>query len=130
MEVKMLNKHKDDIEDDTRKLLYTMKIALNMLIHANVQYATVIGFLVDGIYCGKCTISTMYAKNICEVFTMNLEHEAIYIPKSIGQFKLPRDRLDIPALLLALGPLIAVKASVSSIIHVVCLYFFSVKCDF
>ncbi|GJJ74361.1 hypothetical protein EMPS_06719 [Entomortierella parvispora] len=40
---------------------------------------------------------------------MSLEHEAIYIPKSLGRFKLPQDRLDLTTLLLALGPLTAVK---------------------
>ncbi|KAG0197347.1 hypothetical protein BGX33_000727 [Mortierella sp. NVP41] len=95
MEVKKPNMTMDDIEDDARKLPCMMKIALNMLIHGNVQDATVVGFLVN--------------ENICEVFTMNLEHEAVYIPKSLGRFKLPQDRLDIPALLLSLGPLTAAK---------------------
>ncbi|KAF9583968.1 hypothetical protein BGW38_007986 [Lunasporangiospora selenospora] len=53
------------------------------------------------------------AENICEVLTMNLEHEAINIPKSLGRFKLPQDRLDIPALLLAIGPLTTAKVSVA-----------------
>jgi len=58
-----------------------------------------------------------YLENICEVFTMNLEHEAIYIPKSLGRFKLPQDRLDLAALLLAVGPLVTVKVSAHSIIQ-------------
>ncbi|KAF9140439.1 hypothetical protein BG015_001662 [Linnemannia schmuckeri] len=95
MEVKKPNMTMDDIEDDARKLPCMMKIALNLLIHGNVQDATVLGFLVN--------------ENICEVLTMNLEHEAVYIPKCLGRFKLPQDRLDIPALLLSLGPLTAAK---------------------
>ncbi|KAG9070862.1 hypothetical protein KI688_008403 [Linnemannia hyalina] len=71
-------------------------------LHGNVQDATVVGFLVN--------------ESICEVLTMNLEHEAIYIPKSVGRFKLPQDRLDISALLLALGPLTAAKNIASSMV--------------
>ncbi|GJJ79274.1 hypothetical protein EMPS_11635 [Entomortierella parvispora] len=100
MEVKKPNMTIADIEDDTRKLPCMMKIALNMLIHRNVKDPTVLGFLVN--------------ENICEVFTLNLEHEAIYIPKSLGRFKLPQNRLDIPALLLALGPLAAAKKIAST----------------
>ncbi|KAG0061979.1 hypothetical protein BGZ89_011016, partial [Linnemannia elongata] len=102
MEVKKPNATMDDIEDDVRKLPCMMKIALNMLIHGNVQNATVVGFLVN--------------ENICEVFAMNLEHEAIYIPKSLGRFKLPQDRLDITSLLLALGPLTAAKNIASNMV--------------
>ncbi|KAG0230141.1 hypothetical protein BGW42_001128 [Actinomortierella wolfii] len=99
MEVKKPNMTTADIEDQTRKLPCMMKIALNMLIDRNVIDPTVLGFLVSD--------------NICEVFTMTLEHEAIYIPKSLGRFRLPQDRLDIPALLLALGPLAAAKVSIA-----------------
>ncbi|KAI1288057.1 hypothetical protein EDD11_010094, partial [Mortierella claussenii] len=95
MEVKKPNVTLDDIQDDTRKLPSMMKIALNMLIHASVRNATVLSFLVN--------------ENICEVFSMNLEHEAIYIPKSLGRFKLPQVELDIASLLLALSPLTAAK---------------------
>ncbi|KAI8597590.1 hypothetical protein EDD21DRAFT_418572 [Dissophora ornata] len=102
MEVKKPNMPREDIEDDARKLPCMMKIALNMLIQANVQDATVVGFLVND--------------TVCEVFTMNLEHEAIYIPKSLGRFKLPQDRLDIASLLLALTPLTAAKNIASSMV--------------
>ncbi|KAF9402059.1 hypothetical protein BGZ76_007382 [Entomortierella beljakovae] len=40
---------------------------------------------------------------------MNLEHEAIYIPKSLGRFKLPQVELHIALLLLTLNPLTAAK---------------------
>ncbi|KAF9153169.1 hypothetical protein DFQ26_000649 [Actinomortierella ambigua] len=102
MEVKKPKMSMADIEDDARKLPCMMKIALNMLIHANVQDPTVLGFLVS--------------ENICEVFSMNLVYEAIYIPKSLGRFKLPQDQLDIPALLPALGPLTAAKTIASTTI--------------
>ncbi|KAG0366851.1 hypothetical protein BGZ54_004790 [Gamsiella multidivaricata] len=97
MEVKKPKTTKEDAEDDTRKLP-CMMIALNMLIHANVQDVTVVGFLVNN--------------NVCEVFIMNLEHEAIYVPKSLGRFKLPHDRLDVTVLLPALGPLTVAKPRV------------------
>lgn len=48
MEVKKPTMTMVDIEEDTRKLPCMMKIALNMLIHANVKDATVVGFLVNG----------------------------------------------------------------------------------
>jgi hypothetical protein len=51
MEVKKPNMPREDIEDDARKLPCMMKIALNMLIQANVQDATVVGFLVNGMLC-------------------------------------------------------------------------------
>ncbi|KAF9404928.1 hypothetical protein BGZ76_006751, partial [Entomortierella beljakovae] len=47
MEVKKPNVTPDVILNDGRKLPSMMKIALNMLIHANVQNATVLGFLVN-----------------------------------------------------------------------------------
>ncbi|KAG9326480.1 hypothetical protein KVV02_001659, partial [Mortierella alpina] len=95
MEVKKPTITKEEAEADTRKLPCMMKIALDTLIHGNVKGATVVGFLVK--------------ENVCEVLTMTLEHEALYIPKSLGCFKLPQDRLDIASLLLALRPLTAVK---------------------
>ncbi|KAG0266109.1 hypothetical protein DFQ27_000156 [Actinomortierella ambigua] len=97
MEVKKPKMAKADIEDDARKLPCMLKIALNMLIHANVQDQTVLGFLVR--------------ENICEVFSMNLAYEAIYIPKSLGRFLLPQNQLGIPGVLPALGPLAAAKHS-------------------
>lgn len=53
MEVKNPNTTMDDIEDNACKLLYIMKIALNMLIHGNVQDATVVGILVNSILRNK-----------------------------------------------------------------------------
>jgi hypothetical protein len=50
MEVKKPNATLNNILDDTRKLPSMMKIALNMLIHANVRNATVLGFLVNGMF--------------------------------------------------------------------------------
>ncbi|KAF9950853.1 hypothetical protein BGZ70_001203 [Mortierella alpina] len=89
MEVKKPRMAKEDVEADNRKLPCMMKLALDMLIHANVQEAAVIGFLVNG--------------GVCEVLSMTLQHEAIYIPQSLGKFKLPHDGLDLASLLLALA---------------------------
>ncbi|KAF9155235.1 hypothetical protein DFQ26_009789 [Actinomortierella ambigua] len=97
MEVRKPNAPKADIEDGAHKLPCMMKIALNMLIHQDVQDPTVLGFQVS--------------ENTCEVFSMSLKHEAIYIPKSLGRFRIPQDQLDIPGLLLALRPLTAAKES-------------------
>ncbi|KAF9956310.1 hypothetical protein BGZ72_002849 [Mortierella alpina] len=105
MEVKKPKMTKEEIEADTRKLPCMMKIALNTLIQGNVKEAEVIGFLVN--------------ENICEVFNMALEHEAIYIPKSLGRFKLPQDRLDMASLLLALSPLQAAKDIASKMIRAI-----------
>ncbi|KAF9406205.1 hypothetical protein BGZ94_003197, partial [Podila epigama] len=105
MEVKKPGMSMDDIADDIRKLPSMMKLALNMLIHKNVEDAAVIGFLVN--------------ENICEVFAMNLEHEALHIPKSLGRFKLPQDHLDISSLLLALGPLTAAKRIASKMVSAI-----------
>lgn len=50
MEVKKPNVTMDDIEDDAHKLPCMMKIALNMLVHSNVQDAAVVRFLVSGMF--------------------------------------------------------------------------------
>ncbi|KAF9151472.1 hypothetical protein DFQ26_001226 [Actinomortierella ambigua] len=142
MEVKKPNMAKADIEDDARKLPCMMKIALNMLIHANVQDPTVLGFLVSGMLQTKrrearSAYAILYQRvndiqrsslltritphihdleNICEVFSMNLAYEAIYIPKSLGRFLLPQNQLGIAGLLPALGPLAAAKNIASTMI--------------
>ncbi|KAG0266111.1 hypothetical protein DFQ27_000158 [Actinomortierella ambigua] len=102
MEVRKPNAPKADIEDGARKLPCMMKIALNMLIHQDVQDPTVLGFQVS--------------ENTCEVFSLSLKYEAIYIPKSLGRFRLPQDQLDIPGLLPALGPLTAAKSIASTMV--------------
>ncbi|KAF9159947.1 hypothetical protein DFQ26_006012, partial [Actinomortierella ambigua] len=95
LEVRKPDAPMTDIEDGARKLPSMMKIALDMLIHQDVQDPTVLGFQVS--------------ENICEVFSMNLKHEAIYIPKSLGCFLIPEYQFGIPKMLPALCPLTAAK---------------------
>jgi hypothetical protein len=80
-----------------------VQITCELPLHANVLYISSHAPFLD---------------TVCEVFTMNLEHEAIYIPKSLGRFKLPQDRLDFASLLLALGPLTAAKVSAITLIYI------------
>ncbi|KAF9932170.1 hypothetical protein BGZ65_004575 [Modicella reniformis] len=80
---------------DSRKLPLMMKLALNQLLAAGVQDPVVVGLLVQN--------------NRCEVMSLDLSYEALYIPKVLGTFELPRNKYQLPLLLPGLGPLEAAK---------------------
>ncbi|KAF9936233.1 hypothetical protein BGZ65_002635, partial [Modicella reniformis] len=58
-----------------------MKTALNIMLKAGVDNPTVVGLLVSGY--------------VLEALTLNLDFEALNVPKSVGTINLPTDRTDL-----------------------------------
>ncbi|KAF9426819.1 hypothetical protein BGZ76_002586 [Entomortierella beljakovae] len=82
----------EDLAGDKRKLPSMMKLALDRMLEAGVESPTVIGLLV---FAGRC-----------QIFSMGLEHEALYILKEVGEFELPRNNLQLGLLFAAIVPLL------------------------
>ncbi|KAG9064650.1 hypothetical protein KI688_002908 [Linnemannia hyalina] len=82
LEVKSPDADRDDFDVDIRKIY-------RVLIHAFDH-----SFTLD---------------RRCEVFSMDITYEAIYIPKALGTFEIPENKLQLPLLLHALGPLTAAR---------------------
>ncbi|KAF9976114.1 hypothetical protein BGZ65_007963 [Modicella reniformis] len=79
------------LEENRFVLLCMMKQALNLLLLNNVRNPTVVGLLIQD--------------DFCYVYTMNLEHEALYIPKRLGGFGVPKSNGSIGSLTAALTPM-------------------------
>ncbi|KAG0370262.1 hypothetical protein BGX24_002070 [Mortierella sp. AD032] len=100
LEVKAPDADPDDCDVDVRKVTLLMKLSLNRLLEAGVKDPVVIGLLVQD--------------RRCEIFTMDLAYEAVYIPKVLGTFEVPENKLQLPLLLHALGPLTTAKEIASN----------------
>ncbi|KAK3829709.1 MAG: hypothetical protein J3R72DRAFT_456721 [Linnemannia gamsii] len=100
LEVKPPDADPDDCDVDVRKVTLLMKLSLNRLLEAGVKDPVVIGLLVQD--------------RRCEIFTMDLAYEAVYIPKVLGTFEVPENKLQLPLLLHALGPLTTAKEIASN----------------
>ncbi|KAG0279978.1 hypothetical protein BGZ95_011722 [Linnemannia exigua] len=100
LEVKAPDADQEDCDIDVRKVALLMKLSLNRLLEAGVKDPVVIGLLVQD--------------RTCEVFSMDLTYEAIYIPKVFGTFEVPESRLQLPLLLNALGPLTTAREIASN----------------
>ncbi|KAF9197749.1 hypothetical protein BGZ49_001672 [Haplosporangium sp. Z 27] len=82
---------KDSIlEGDQRKLPCMMKLVLDNLLATGVSVPSVIGLLIKG--------------SRCEIFSLSLDYEALYIYNCIGAFELPTNNLQLGLLCSALGP--------------------------
>ncbi|KAF9106495.1 hypothetical protein BGX27_009126 [Mortierella sp. AM989] len=88
------------LERDRHKLPCMLKLMLDRLLEAGVKDPVVIGFLV--------------AESRCNIFFMSLEHEALYMLKSVGSFELPRNNLQLGLLNPALGCLHAAQESATN----------------
>ncbi|KAF9211241.1 hypothetical protein BGZ59_008362 [Podila verticillata] len=106
VEIKKPNVKDDDLEGDQRKLPCMMKLILNRILEAGVLVPSVIGLLIKG--------------SRCEVSSISLDVEALYMHKLIGVFELPTNNLQLGLLCPAIGPLKfardVVKQTTSSII--------------
>ncbi|KAF9167217.1 hypothetical protein DFQ26_005330 [Actinomortierella ambigua] len=91
VEVKKDRARDDDLEGDQRKLPCMMKLILDSLRKAGVSKPSVIGLLIR--------------KSRCEISSMSLDNEALYIQKLVGVFELPINNLQLGLLCPALGPL-------------------------
>ncbi|KAI7831379.1 hypothetical protein BC939DRAFT_184549 [Gamsiella multidivaricata] len=100
LEVKSPDADPDDCDVDVRKVILLMKLSLNCLLEAGVKDPVVLGMLVQD--------------RRCEVFSMDITYEAIYIPKALGMFGIPENKLQLPLLLHALGPLTAAREIASN----------------
>ncbi|KAI1315688.1 hypothetical protein EDD11_000462 [Mortierella claussenii] len=95
LEIKSSDADPDDCEVAIRKVAMLMKLGLNCLLEAGVEDPVILGLFVRG---GRC-----------EVFSMDITYEAIYIQKIVGAFEVPNNKLQLPLLLHALGPLTIVR---------------------
>ncbi|KAF8923534.1 hypothetical protein BGZ58_002832, partial [Dissophora ornata] len=91
VEIKKPGAMDDDLEGDQRKLSCMMKLVLDTILDAGVLPPSVIGLLIRG--------------SRCEVSSMSLDNEALYIQKLIGVFELPKNNLQLGLLCPAFGPL-------------------------
>ncbi|KAF9957341.1 hypothetical protein BGZ70_009540, partial [Mortierella alpina] len=90
-EIKKAQARDDDLEGDQRKLPCMLKIILDSLLHAGVSAPLVIGLLIRN--------------SRCEVSSMSLDNEALYIHKLVGVSELPTNNLQLGLLCPAIGPL-------------------------
>lgn len=106
VEIKKPSVKDDDLEGDQRKLPCMMKLILNRILEAGVLVPSVVGLLIKG--------------SRCEVSSISLDVEALYMHKLIGVFELPTNNLQLGLLCPAIGPLKfardVVKQTTSSII--------------
>ncbi|KAG0341760.1 hypothetical protein BG004_005918 [Podila humilis] len=100
LEVKSPDADPDECGVDIRKMFLLMKLSLNCLLDAGVEDPVILGMLVQD--------------RRCEVFSMDIAYEAIYIPKAIGTFEIPENKLQLPLLLHALGPLTTAREIASN----------------
>ncbi|KAF9346741.1 hypothetical protein BGX34_003642, partial [Mortierella sp. NVP85] len=83
------------LDVDRLKLYCMMKLALDSLVMDGVEESEVIGLLVQ------------YDR--CQVYVMNMIHEAMYIPRPLGTFSIPKYKGDIGSLSGALPILSAME---------------------
>ncbi|KAF9197308.1 hypothetical protein BGZ49_002312, partial [Haplosporangium sp. Z 27] len=79
------------LQADQRKVPSMMKIMLDMMYTAGVKDPVTLGFVI--------------AKSRCDIHTMSVEHEALYMYKLIGSFELPKSNIQLGLLFAALAPL-------------------------
>ncbi|KAI7826120.1 hypothetical protein BC939DRAFT_475822 [Gamsiella multidivaricata] len=91
VDIKKSGANDDDLEEDQRILPCMQKLMIDRMLDAGVMAPIVVGFLIR---CSRCEISLM-----------SLDHEALYVVKSIGAFELPRNNLQLALLCPGLGPL-------------------------
>ncbi|KAF9202906.1 hypothetical protein BGZ49_006978 [Haplosporangium sp. Z 27] len=111
IEVKKPNARTNTVASDIRKLPCMLKIALNLLLHANVDNPTVTGLLIHGKLQMKRILSC-FPRVYYDILSFvrpclrgpQYESEALYILKPLGHFKLLLDKLEISQLLPGLEP--------------------------
>ncbi|CAO3571023.1 unnamed protein product [Mortierella alpina] len=81
------------------------KLMLDRMLFAGVKDPKVIGFLIR--------------RSRCEITIMSLDHEALYIVKTVGVFELPQNNLQLGLLSPALGPLKFVHEAISRTLNAV-----------
>ncbi|KAF9177035.1 hypothetical protein BGZ51_009279 [Haplosporangium sp. Z 767] len=89
VEIKKPGAMDDDLEGDQRKLPCMMKLVLDTILNAGVLAPSVIGLLIRG--------------SRCEVSSISLDNEALYIHRLIGVFELPKNNLQLGLLCPAVG---------------------------
>jgi hypothetical protein len=112
-------RHRAKVE---RELLFSMKVSLDLLMKAKVKDPEVVGFLVRGIFspidvCQYCLLLwwvLTYALRCridsrIEIFTLSIQHEALYIPRLLGIMKIPRDHTDFECIEEGLPAMLAAK---------------------
>ncbi|KAF9211161.1 hypothetical protein CPC16_009003 [Podila verticillata] len=91
VEIKKPGAMDDDIEGDQRRLPCMQKLMLDRMLSARIKDPKVVGFLIR--------------RSRCEITIMSLDHEALYVVKTVRVFELPQNNFQLGLLCPALGPL-------------------------
>ncbi|ORZ15487.1 hypothetical protein BCR41DRAFT_386614, partial [Lobosporangium transversale] len=97
-EVKYLYLDNEALIKDRRKLFWMMKLLVDLHIFNRTERPQVIGLLVQN--------------NSIEFFVMSLDHEALYIPRSMGIFTVPQSDEEFATLEQSFNALLAVRVGV------------------
>ncbi|KAF8926974.1 hypothetical protein BGZ47_002430 [Haplosporangium gracile] len=91
VEIKKPGAVDDNLEGDKRKVPCMMKLVLDTLLNVGVSAPSVLGLQIRD--------------SRCEVSTISLDNEALYIHRIIGVFELPKNNLQLGLLGPAISPL-------------------------
>ncbi|KAF9536428.1 hypothetical protein EC957_010992, partial [Mortierella hygrophila] len=95
----------DMVELDNRRVPCMMKLSLDQLLAANVKNPVVVGLLIN--------------EGRCRLMSLQLVHEALYIPVELGRFDVPQSKYQLSLLLPGIAPLMVAKDLVSQTINAI-----------
>ncbi|KAF9416475.1 hypothetical protein BGZ76_004660 [Entomortierella beljakovae] len=103
VEIKKPDAKDDNVNGDNRKLPCMMKIVLDAQLNAGVVAPSVLGLLIKG--------------SQCEVLSISLVSEALYLLQLIGVFELPKNNLQLGLLGPSIGPLMFARDIITKTIN-------------
>jgi hypothetical protein len=96
---------------DERELLFCMKVSLDLLMKLNVKDPEVVGFLARGsvsrsicvtdaiLLCNVLTCALLFCVDSrYEIFTLKIQHEALYFPRLLGTMDIPSNNTNFECL--------------------------------